>query len=111
MEAISQLHPAAQVVAIIVIPTVIGFIAYCYFKMLSSWNMTKTTYTLLIRDNYPIVRYDGTRSKNYNWIESDTHGSLKRIRKAEDWFKKHGEKTKIIREELKISVVKKGDLK
>jgi hypothetical protein len=73
--------------------------------------MTKTTYTLLLRENYPKVRRDGKLSKEYDWTESDTHGSLKRIRKAEEWFKKCGKKTKIIREKLNISLVKKGDLK
>lgn len=72
--------------------------------------MTKTTYTLLIRDNYPKVRRDWKLSKEYEWIESDTHSSLKKLRKAEEWFKKHGEKTKIIRERTEISVVRRWDL-
>ena len=73
--------------------------------------MTKTTYTLLLRDHYPMVRRDEKKTNQFNWRESETSGSLKRIRKAEKWLKEYGEKTKIIREQTTISLVKKGDLK
>lgn len=70
--------------------------------------MKITKYFLLIRDSFPCLNKDG--KPYYHWVEENS-GPLKQLRKEESIRRNEGRKTKIIREETNISVVKRGELK
>jgi len=72
--------------------------------------MKTTKYILLVRSKHPIPRLDGKKSYKYNWYVEE-EGSLGCLRKVQNGLEFLSEKTKIIREETTISVVKSGDLK